>query len=438
MTVCDDTRAPAQVIEWRDDRTDAVGWIVIDALVNGVSGGGLFMHPGATQAEVADLAATMTLKNTLNQPRFGGGKGGVRFDAGSPEAEGVLRRFMLANREVISTQWSTGADLYTSNEVIERIAREDLGLPSAFAAMAAMIGRRCGIPTQAHRITPRMASRWNEYFTLEECATGFSLAHAISQVAPHRPRVALQGFGKVGSSAAFMLQALGIAEVVGVCEHDGFLIHPAGLDSAHLVRQLREAGHTAQLGRLAQEGDLGGVWYPRVPGQDDESLLLDFLRIARPTVFSPCATRYAITAKVLEAFLQAGGQHIVCGANNAFREPALATVAEEAGVTALPEWVSNSGNALLFTEILATAHWTGGSGDAIFSTIRQRITDYIHAARTRSPSLRTGCRLHAQQIMAMAQEHGDDLEAVTRPPRFAPTTAAGTERAHPDLRGSVK
>ncbi|MFI8294255.1 Glu/Leu/Phe/Val dehydrogenase dimerization domain-containing protein [Streptomyces sp. NPDC085614] len=391
-----------QTIEWRDDQTDAVGWIVIDALVNGVSGGGLFMHPGATQAEVTDLAATMTLKNTLNRPRFGGGKGGIRFDARRPEAEGVLRRFMAANREVIAERWSTGADLYTSNEAIERIARQDLGLASAFAAMAAMISRRCGIPSQVHEITPRMTSAWNEHFTLEECATGHSLAGAIRQVDPYRPRVALQGFGKVGSSTAFMLQHLGIAEVVGICEHNGFLVCPDGLDTVALVRQLRTTGESASLGQLAREGGVGGVWYPRVSGQDDEALLIDFLRIAQPTVFAPCATRYAITPDVLGAFLQAAGQHIVCGANNAFSEPDLAVVAEEAGITVLPEWVSNSGNAMLFTEILAMPRWDDGSADTIFHTIQQRISDYIYAARTHSSSLRAGCHLHARQIMATA------------------------------------
>ncbi|MFB7867865.1 Glu/Leu/Phe/Val dehydrogenase dimerization domain-containing protein [Streptomyces sp. NPDC056069] len=403
MTAHHDVRAPIETIEWRDDRTGAVGWIVIDALVNGVSGGGLFMHPGATQAEVTDLAATMTFKNTLNRPRFGGGKGGIRFDARRPEAEGVLRRFMVANREVIAERWSTGADLYTSNEAIERIARQDLGLPSAFAAMAAMISRTCGIPSQAHLITPRMASPLNEYFTLEECATGHSLASAIRQVDPHHPRVALQGFGKVGSSAAFMLQDLDIAEVVGICEHDGFLVHPDGLDTVSLVRQLRTTGETSSLGQLAREGKTGGVWYPRVPGQGDEALLIDFLRITQPTVFSPCATRYAITPDVLKTFMQAGGRHIVCGANNAFSEPDLAAAAEEAGITALPEWVSNSGNAMLFTEILATPDWDDDSADTIFHTIQQRISDYIHAARTNSPSLRAGCHLHARQIMATTQ-----------------------------------
>jgi glutamate dehydrogenase (NAD(P)+) len=397
--------SPLKVVEWSDDRTPAVGWIVVDRLVNGVCGGGLFMHSGATVTEVADLAATMSLKNTLVSPRFGGGKGGIRFDAKSPEAEGVLRRFMLDNRALIANQWSTGADLYTSNELIEKIAREDLGLPSAFAAIGAMIGRVRRIPSQADQIGHRMATRWDGYFSLEECATGYSVAHAVEVVASTRPRVAIQGFGHVGSSAAYFLHTLDIADVVGICEKDGFIIRQTGLDIGRLIRRIKGAsnGPSPDLHKVFVEDGRGEyAWHPRKPHQSDEDLFVDFVREARPTILSPCAARYAVTETVLDTILESGTRHIVSGANNVFASPAIADSAEREGLTILPEWVSNSGNAILFAELLGRDGWSDSSGKTIFATIKRCIADFINSARSTNLSLRAGCHTVAEGILADA------------------------------------
>lgn len=41
---------PEMVFEWRDKQeTGAVGWVVIDRVINQVTGGGIFMHGNATK-----------------------------------------------------------------------------------------------------------------------------------------------------------------------------------------------------------------------------------------------------------------------------------------------------------------------------------------------------------------------------------------------------
>lgn len=368
---------PHKVLTWQDDRTDARGWLIIDSFASGVSGGGLFMHPGATKDEVADLAATMSLKNTIQEPQFGGGKGGIRFDPNSPEATGVLRRFMLAHRDVIEHEWSTGADLYTSGEVIEKIAREDLGLPSAFVAMARMLSRHAGIPSQVDRMAERMNSRWNAHFSVEEASTGHSVAEAIRLVTDGRPRVAVQGFGSVGSSAAHALTVSDIGSVVGICELDGFLTSPGGIDVAELLRR-RLKDPKAPLSTLARtDPPADWRWVPRGEKQSDEELLTAFVTDVRPDVISPCAKRYALTEPVMRAFAHGGGRYVVCGANNAFESEELREQYGHKGITILPEWVSNSGAALLFAEILKTDQWDDRSAEKIFAIITERITRFL-------------------------------------------------------------
>lgn len=368
---------PYKLLTWQDDQTDAQGWLIIHRLVNGVSGGGLFMHPDATVEEVADLAATMSLKNTIQEPQFGGGKGGIRFDPKSPEATGVLRRFMLAHREVIEREWSTGADLYTSGEVIEKIAREDLKLPSAFVAMARTLGQHAGIPSQVDHMAERMNSRWNEHFSAEEASTGHSVAEAIRWVTTGRPRVAIQGFGSVGSSTAHFLTASDIGDVVGICELDGFLTSPDGIEVDELLRR-RLKDPAAPLSTLARtDPPTGWRWVPRRDGQSEEELLTEFISEVQPDVISPCAKRYVLTEPVLRAFVGGGGRYVVCGANNAFASEEIRTKYSSEGVTILPEWVSNSGAALLFAETLKTDRWDDRSVERIFTTITRRIHRFL-------------------------------------------------------------
>jgi hypothetical protein len=51
---------PTSVFEWSDTETDAIGWIVFDKVINGISGGGITMHKDATKQEVADIARNMS------------------------------------------------------------------------------------------------------------------------------------------------------------------------------------------------------------------------------------------------------------------------------------------------------------------------------------------------------------------------------------------
>ena len=77
-------KRPEVVFEWKDEYTDAEGWIVINSLRGGVAAGGTRMRVGVTKEEVLALAKTMEVKFTVAGPPIGGGKSGINFDPRDP------------------------------------------------------------------------------------------------------------------------------------------------------------------------------------------------------------------------------------------------------------------------------------------------------------------------------------------------------------------
>ena len=93
---------PYMSLTWTDAETGARGYLVIDALIRGLAGGGLRMRRGCTLAEVSDLARAMSRKEAIafrpgaRYLPLGGAKGGIDFDPDEPRARGVLRRYLQA------------------------------------------------------------------------------------------------------------------------------------------------------------------------------------------------------------------------------------------------------------------------------------------------------------------------------------------------------
>ena len=59
------TRPPYMAVTWHDPVTGKPGYLVIDRLIDGGSGGGLRMRDGCTLDEVGDLARAMSLKEAV-------------------------------------------------------------------------------------------------------------------------------------------------------------------------------------------------------------------------------------------------------------------------------------------------------------------------------------------------------------------------------------
>lgn len=406
---------PAFVLPWQDKKTEAVGWIVIDRPINQIAGGGIFMHPDATEQETADIAYNMSRKFTVCDPQIGGAKAGIRFDHRDPRAKAVLTRFIQDNENTLRTMWVTAGDLNTDDAMIEEVI-QSLGITTCQGALARKIAEKTGSKDRSQQLRSLLSEPASPFFPLIEGTVGYGLAASIERAIVYCggvdndvPRVALQGFGAVGSSAAFFLVEHKIAKVVALADKDGFIVNPDGIDIVALLKRRKERLH----GELADAGDgertecaknfmcnmtraelqqLAPFVCERTEERTsagDEEFLVRFLASSDAEVISLCAGRYQFTKNVLNQGLKQGAWSgggtmfvspqdepvkrrkarmmiVACGANNPFgvmsvedgaasedRSYAVVDALVRHGACVVPDWVANSGTAQLFHRALS-------------------------------------------------------------------------------------
>jgi glutamate dehydrogenase/leucine dehydrogenase len=195
---------------------------VIDNVLAGPAIGGVRLAPEGGVEECVRLARAMTLKSAAAGLPHGGGKAIVLADLRAPleVRERLLRAFARAIARY--TEYIPGPDMGTDERAMAWIKSE--------------IGRAIGLPAEQGGIP------------LDEIgATGLGVAVAAEIAARHigldlaGARVAIQGFGAVGRSAARFLTERG-ARIVAVADVSGCLVAEAGLDVAALLRHTATSG----------------------------------------------------------------------------------------------------------------------------------------------------------------------------------------------------
>lgn len=365
------------VWHWKDELSDAEGWIVIHSPKPVASGGGLFLHEAATLQEVMDVAYSMSLKLAIScQPHVAGAKGGIRFSSSDPRASEVLERFIRDNAAIISQYWGTGGDLNTSHTKINEHAKAYFD-PGTLGALDALL-HQLHCPASMMDDVPILLEEPVEEgdWSLEEYSVGYVMACTLRELllrmAPDmmgRARMAMQGFGCVGATFARAVQELGIGRVVGISSEHGFLLDETGIACDAVEKARRRHARTdgpphAQPRTLEAGLSLAELHSDRyVVRQEiltDEEHLQSFLAASEPDIFVPCAQRYVLTDRVISTLARetcareapGGPRFVVSGANNIFdpiqdRADVLSRL-DSASITMLPEWVSNSGTGNLF------------------------------------------------------------------------------------------
>jgi len=198
--------------------------------------GGLRFHESVDLNEVRALATWMTFKCALVRLPFGGAKGGVAMRPRSfseEELERVVRRFTHALGENIGPEHDIPApDMGTNAQVMGWIM-------DAYVNSSGPGGR-----TNGRRVVTGKPVELGGSVG-RDSATGRGAAYALRHLYGELDhtlsgqRVAIQGFGNVGSHAAFALAELGM-RVVAVADLSGAVHNPAGFDVEKLQRWATE------------------------------------------------------------------------------------------------------------------------------------------------------------------------------------------------------
>jgi glutamate dehydrogenase (NAD(P)+) len=193
----------------------------------GPAKGGIRYHPNVTLDEVAGLAAWMTWKCAVAQLPFGGGKGGVCCDPSKMskrELEALTRRYCAEIIDAIGPEKDVPAPDVNTNEQIMAWFMDTYSMHIGHTETAVVTGKPIEMGGSLGR---REATGRGVMIITRESAKhlGFDLTGA---------RVAVQGFGNVGSIAAELLGEMG-AKIVGVTDWKGGVYNANGLDIKKLI-----------------------------------------------------------------------------------------------------------------------------------------------------------------------------------------------------------
>src|SRR5262245_23043985 len=219
----------------------------------GPAKGGIRYHPGVTLDEVTALAAWMTWKCAVAHVPFGGGKGGVICDPSKMsqrEIEALTRRYVAEIVDAIGPEKDVPAPDVNTNEQIMAWVMDTYSMHVGHTTTSVVTGKPVELGGSLGR---REATGRGVMIVTRESAKhlGFDIEGA---------RVAVQGFGNVGSVSAELLAGLG-ARIVAVTDWKGGVYNDKGIDVPALVDYTREHKTVAGFpgGQALSNDDLWGL-----------------------------------------------------------------------------------------------------------------------------------------------------------------------------------
>lgn len=203
------------------------GYRVIHNRLLGPGKGGIRFHPQLTRDEVCGLAALMTWKSALLDVPFGGAKGGVACDTkdlSKSELRRITRRFITELGDNIGPHTDIPApDLYTDQQTMAWIYDTYDIMHPGRNNLPVVTGKPIDIGGSVgrHEATGRGCLYATERFLARAGLSGLKSLHGA--------RVAVQGFGNVGSIVAWLFQEAG-AVILAISDSHGAIFNEDGID----------------------------------------------------------------------------------------------------------------------------------------------------------------------------------------------------------------
>jgi glutamate dehydrogenase/leucine dehydrogenase len=351
-----ENKQPEIVFHWKDQETIAEGWVVINSLRGGAAGGGTRMRKGLDMNEVLSLAKTMEVKFTVSGPAIGGAKSGINFDPNDPRKREVLERWYKAVTPLLKHYYGTGGDLNVDADKDVIPITEDCGVwhpqegifnghfkPTEADKINRIGQLRLGVikVIEDQQFSPDLSKK----YTVADMLTGYGVAEAVRHYYTiyggniEGKRAIVQGFGNVGSAAAYYLTQLG-AKVVGIIDRDGGVMNEEGFSVEEMTGLfLAKDGNKLVSEKMVSFEEVNAkIW--SLPAE----------------IFIPAAASRLVSKDQVQQMIDAGLEVISPGANVPFadKEIFFGPIMEytDNHLSLLPDFISNCGIARVFAYLM--------------------------------------------------------------------------------------
>ena len=351
-----ENKQPEIVFHWKDAQTEAEGWVVINSLRGGAAGGGTRMRKGLDQNEVMSLAKTMEVKFTVSGPAIGGAKSGINFDPNDSRKRGVLERWYKAVTPLLKHYYGTGGDLNVDADKDVIPITEDCGVwhpqegifnghfkPTEADKINRIGQLRLGVikVIEDTQYSPDLSRK----YTVADMLTGFGVAEAVKHYYDiyggniQGKRAIVQGFGNVGSAAAYYLTKLGV-KVVGIIDREGGIVSEEGFSMKEMTNLflLKDGNQLVSEKMISFDEINTKIW--NLPAE----------------IFIPAAASRLVSLDQVKKMIDAGLEVISPGANVPFadKEIFFGPIMEYADkhISLLPDFISNCGIARVFAYLM--------------------------------------------------------------------------------------
>jgi len=352
------------------------GYRVQHNTTRGPAKGGLRFHPETNLDEVKALAMWMTWKCALANIPFGGAKGGVVCDPATlshRELERLTRRFAAEISVLVGPESDIPApDVNTSGEIMAWIM-DTISMEAGYSVPAAVTGKPLDIGGSEGR--PSATGRGVTITALEACQK--------LGLDPANSKVAVQGFGNVGSVSAQLMHEAGFT-ICAVSDVFGGIYSPDGI-------------HIPQL--MAHRTRTGGI-----AGFHGTEPVTNTALLELPVdILVPAAMENQITVRNAGR-IQA--QLIVEGANGP-TTPDADEILEKRAITVVPDILANAGGVTVsyfeWVQDLQSLFWEEGEINRRLERILQKaFTQAWESSQNHRVSLRLGAYLVAVKRVADA------------------------------------
>jgi glutamate dehydrogenase (NAD(P)+) len=341
-------------------------------VARGPSKGGIRYHHEVTLEETKALAMWMTWKCALMGLPFGGAKGGVVVnpkELSVTELERMTRRYTTEIINFIGPEADIPApDVGTSPREMAWIF-DTYSMNKGYSVLGVVTGKPLEVGGSVGRVE---ATARGAAFCVRE-------ALRKQDTSIEGRKLAVQGFGNVGSNLALILSDQG-ATVVALSDSGGGVYSADGIDVQAALAHKRETG--------ALEG-LAGT----------DAVTNEELLVVDCDVLAPCALEQVITDENADQ-VKAG---IVCEGANGPVTPEADRILDDRGVLVLPDVLANAGGV-----VVSYFEWVQGLQEYFWkeSEVNAKLNDIItraFAETWRAHEERTLPMRHAAYALAVGR-----------------------------------